>query len=42
MNWAAFFAFAHPLAAVLICGLWILSIIKKEYPQKVHEQEHSK
>jgi hypothetical protein len=33
MNWAAFLSFFHPMMVVVICGIWILWILSKDYRQ---------
>ena len=35
MNWEAFLSFLHPMLACIICGVWILWILKKDYSKKV-------
>lgn len=42
MNWAAFLSFFHPMITCIICGIWILWIIRKEYQVSAKEKEFRK
>ena len=35
MNWAAFLSFLHPMLVCIICGIWILFILKRDYSEKI-------
>ena len=38
MNWAALLSFLHPMLVCVICGLWILWILKKDYSQEAIDE----
>ncbi len=38
MNWAALLSFLHPMLACIICGVWILWILKKNYSKEVIDE----
>jgi hypothetical protein len=42
MNWAAFLSFVHPLAVCIICGLWVLWILKKDYSELLLSEERDR
>jgi hypothetical protein len=42
MNWAAFLSFFHPMAVCIICGLWVLWILKKDYSEQTLSEENEK
>lgn len=39
MNWAAFLSFFHPMIVGVICGVWVLWILNKEYSQALKLKE---
>jgi len=39
MNWAAFLSFFHPMITCIICGIWVLWIVRKEYRVSETERE---
>lgn len=39
MNWAAFLSFFHPMAVCIICGVWVLWILKRDYSERLLSDE---
>lgn len=35
MNMAALLSFLHPMIVMVICGIWVLSILKSDYSEIV-------
>jgi len=42
MNWAAFLSFFHPMAVCIICGLWVLWLLKRDYSEQLLSDEREK